>query len=341
MASVAHWPTDTQGGIARPLQGPFLALSRFPDGNAVRPLAPVSGAPRAVPAGAATGLVSLATKRTETGLSPKIPQEFSISEFRDFSRKRRLCRTRAAVLAKSRSIRSRPPVGFRWTGAFITLTYRGVRDWRSQHVSAFFQRLRAFGRRRGIRFQYVWVAETQRRGALHFHIVVWWSTAEGRDFRLPKPDSCGWWPHGFSNIRRLRSAGEAYLAKYVSKGDDGALPKGLRIYGMDRDPADSLCVHRACLPRWLAEACPSGRVKRVPGFGWQSVETGARYWSPWKLTFHRDGDARYWKFSVPVDHPAACVDCRIAVVGSLLACPQDMHSPSNPCGFEFCVVCSE
>lgn len=275
-----------------------------------RGASPVSGSAGGPPEGVPkAGLVSSETKTTESGLRSIFRPSFSRSEFAELGRHRRLRRTRAAVLAKASSVRASVPAGFRWTGAFITLTYREVGAWEPQHVRRFLQAASVYSRRRGVRLRYVWVAETQRRGAVHYHLVVWWSSRHGRGFRLPKPDDSGWWPHGSSNIRRLRSAGEAYLAKYVSKGDDGALPRGLRLFGMDRDPADSLSVHRACLPRWLAKASGAGRCDRVPFLGWVSRATGEIFPARLRLVRERAGPSVLWRFLPAIQRDSRCLDC--------------------------------
>lgn len=284
----------------------------------------LSASSESAPEGAATGLVgSIETKGRENRPSSIFPEVFSSSEFARLGRARRLRRVCRAVMAKSRSVRASVPAGFRWTGAFITLTYRPGVSWAPDHIGYFRRLVADYCRRRGVRFRFVWVAETQKNGAVHYHVVVWWSSAAGRDFRLPKPDERGWWPHGLSNIRRLRSAGESYLAKYLSKGDVGAFPKGLRLYGMDRDPSDSLAVHRACLPDWLRRVCPTGRVDRVKHFGFVSRDTGARFASWWRLERVASGCSSVWRFVPAVRRDPACLDCIFAVLKGRVSVPHD------------------
>lgn len=284
----------------------------------------LSASAEAPPEGVAAGLVgSIETKGTENRPSSIFPEVFSSSEFARLGRARRVRRVCRAVMAKSRSVRASVPAGFRWTGAFITLTYRPGESWGPDHISAFRRVLAEYCRRRGVRFRFVWVAELQERGVPHYHCVVWWSSAAGRDFRLPKPDESGWWPHGLSNIRRLRSAGESYLAKYLSKGDSGAFPKGMRLYGMDRNPSDSLAVHRACLPDWLRRACPTGRVDRVKHFGFISRDTGARFASWWRLERVAAGVSSVWRFVPAVRRDPACLDCIFAVLKGRVSVPVD------------------
>jgi len=319
MDSLLQLSVNPQGVALSPPSGAFSApvpaqsvslfgmYDRLSDG-----LPAFSGAVDPRDGGPAPGLVSLGTKHSEKALSPKIPEEFSPSEFSEYCRARRVRRVRQAVSAKASAVRSTPG-GFRFTGAFVTLTYRDVAGWKPDHVRFFTQAVRQYARRRGVALRgYVWVAELQARGAVHYHLVFWWS-ARFRNFRLPKPDDCGFWPHGSSNIRRLRSAGEMYLAKYVSKGDAGAFPKGLRLYGVDRHPSDSLAVHRATLPRWVADAT-SGRVVRVRFLGWQARDGGPVLPYRYRLVFDRPGGVPRWRFLPSIVRDPLCVSCRFSVL---------------------------
>jgi hypothetical protein len=63
--------------------------------------------------------------------------------------------------------------GFRGRVKFVTLTYRDGGDWRPDHVRRLVNRLRARFERRGQRLHYTWTAELQRRGAIHYHLLLW------------------------------------------------------------------------------------------------------------------------------------------------------------------------
>lgn len=160
--------------------------------------------------------------------------------------------------------------------AMVTLTYRGGPDaWSPRHVSQFLTAARKWLGRRGHAFRYVWVAELQRRGVLHYHVALW--LPEG--VKLPKPDECGWWVHGYTRIERARSA-PRYLLKYLSKGGSyGSLPKGARIYGVGGLEAAGRGVRR-----WLnapsfvrGNTCAhamarQARWRRVQGGGWSDPD---------------------------------------------------------------------
>lgn len=120
--------------------------------------------------------------------------------------------------------------------AMITLTYRNKEDWQADHISKFLTNCRNWLGRRGHKFHYVWVAELQERGAVHYHIIVWLPRGKQGFQRLPKPDKSGWWSFGSSQIVWAHKP-VGYLTKYASKGNDltgddmKKFPKGLRLYG--------------------------------------------------------------------------------------------------------------
>lgn len=112
----------------------------------------------------------------------------------------------------------------------ITLTYAGTNEaWNPRHVSEFMKRVRQHLARRGLPCRYVWVAELQKRGVIHYHVALWVPVG----CKLPKPDECGWWPHGMTRIEVARAA-VPYLLKYLSKDTSktfGRFPRGARLYG--------------------------------------------------------------------------------------------------------------
>lgn len=123
----------------------------------------------------------------------------------------------------------------------ITLTYAGTNeDWSPRHVAAFMKKVRAWMEARGESCRYVWVAELQKRGVIHYHVALWVPVG----MRLPFPDQpyAGrdgreyppMWPHGITRIEVARAA-VPYLLKYLSKDTSktfGRFPRGARIYGV-------------------------------------------------------------------------------------------------------------
>lgn len=142
---------------------------------------------------------------------------------------------------------------------FITLTYRNLFEWKPRHISAFVQRMRQWFARRGHACRFVWVGELQKRGALHYHLLVF----VPRSLRLPRPDECGWWPHGMSKIETARSP-VGYMVKYASKvTPDGVkrMPKGVRLHGNGGAGSFARGLIRArCRPQWLKDLGAGGAV---------------------------------------------------------------------------------
>lgn len=113
----------------------------------------------------------------------------------------------------------------------VTLTYRGDNSaWEGTHLTRAMDAFRVWCKRSGFACRYVWVAELQQRGVIHYHIAAWLP----RGVQMPHWDSRGWWSHGMTNTLKARHA-TAYLMAYLKKGDleaRGALPKGARNYGV-------------------------------------------------------------------------------------------------------------
>lgn len=168
----------------------------------------------------------------------------------------------------------------RYRRAMVTLTYADVDAWKPDHVSYFMKLVRQWCKRRQINVRYVWVAELQKRGAVHYHVVFWLP----RGISLPKPDKQGWWPHGHTRIEWVRKP-VAYLAKYVSKGiDDGnTFPKGCRIHaygGLSESGRNERCWW--LMPKWVREvASISDSPRRALGGGILLKSSGEIVQSPW------------------------------------------------------------
>jgi len=119
--------------------------------------------------------------------------------------------------------------GFRYKPAMITLTYAPNASWCRRDISNLIMNCRKYLARRFkyASFKYTWVAELQKRGVIHYHIIMWLP----KGVTLPKPDKRGWWTKGQSRIEWVKNA-VGYLAKYASKGSEGdTFPRGARISG--------------------------------------------------------------------------------------------------------------
>lgn len=171
---------------------------------------------------------------------------------------------------------------------FLTLTYADADGWEPGHIGAFTRRLREWCKRRGVQLRQVWVAELQQRGALHYHVVVWLP----RGVFLPRPDQCGWWPHGSSNVQTAKNP-VGYLAKYASKTgplESQRFPSGARMFGaagLESEDKRALRYWRA--PFWVRDAL-TGRadIRKVRG-GYADALTGEYLGSPWSVIFEPGG----------------------------------------------------
>lgn len=241
-----------------------------------RPLSARTGA-------ALPGLVSLPT--THKPLSaPPLPFRVNaaaqaaagaLGSFVPAAAKARLARLRRSIGAAARcmAVELVAPHEVR----MVTLTYAGTNaDWRPEHVRAFMTHVREWCRRRSIACRYVWVAELQKRGVIHYHVALWVPVGTPP---MPKPDvrdaegRC-WWPHGMTRIELARHA-VAYLMKYLSKGNEltgHSLPGGARSHGrggLGQQWRDLL--HWLSLPSFIKARAPvqdARRWVRVPANAW-------------------------------------------------------------------------
>lgn len=231
-----------------------------------------SGERAAAPHGAATAAAGLVESVTRGNWNPLDPE---------FQRKRRLSRMRRAVLNGGDVLEAGYlKGGFRRRAAMLTLTYRDVDGWRASHVKECIRHIRAWAERKRFRLGYVWVAELQQRGAVHYHLVLWLP----KGLTIPKPDKQGWWRHGFTNIAWARRP-VGYLTKYASKGDDvQKFPRGLRLHGRGGlELPQRRVVSWWLLPRYVRAIAPEVGtvVRRAVGGGWVVTETG-EWIEPWK-----------------------------------------------------------
>lgn len=245
----------------------FPHLIDASQGPSRRPSAP-AGAPDD---GGGPGLVTLRTSDTAEGLHQvEIDQDQA-----------RLSRLRRSVSVAARLFQHF--LGNRaFKPAMLTLTYRNVDGFEPLHISRLVKCVRAWLARRGHRLHYVWVAELQKRGALHYHVLIWLP----RGLTLPKPDKQGWWPHGSTRIEWARNP-IGYLCKYVSKFDSKErLPKGARLHGAGGFESFAKQVRRWFnLPTWLKQLAGVGSAfVRIKGVGLVERSTGVCMQSPWGVS---------------------------------------------------------
>lgn len=154
----------------------------------------------------------------------------------------------------------------------ITLTYADVDGWRPRHVTEFIKKLRGVWTLRS----YAWVAELQKRGALHYHLLAWVE----KPYRRIKPDKEGIWTHGHTKTEKARTP--YYLCKYTQKGfgeneSTRRFPVGARICSTwfdaslrAQEQANNwrLSVYPRWLVDWLSDSGLSGWPRRLVGGGW-------------------------------------------------------------------------
>ena len=183
----------------------------------------------------------------------------------------------------------------RWNLKFITLTYRGVKDWRAGHMGAFRRALNHWCVANKVKARFVWVAELQKRGAVHYHMVLW--LPKGKF--LPKIDEQGWWPHGSTNVQTAQNP-IGYLMKYASKATPEqahAYPRGARMFGcggLDKMGREEVRYWRA--PIWVRDAMPGTADIRKTVGGYLDAYTGEFLRSPWRVCVGPDGQV--WAFKV-------------------------------------------
>lgn len=238
--------------------------------------------------GAAAGLVPHSTSRTGAPVVPPLTVEGSaawdshtIEIDREAARVTRL-RKGAGMAAKWINLTSHS----REQKVMVTLTYRGTnRDWAPKHIADYLQRVRVWYRRlTGLPLRYVWVAELQQRGVIHYHAVFWLH----KGVTMPKADKRGWWPHGMSNTIKARHP-VGYLLKYLSKIEQknvGSFPHGARIYGVGGLDKPGRDCKRWCLwPSYVRQNAAAGDpFKPAEGGGFINAETGERLLSEWRPT---------------------------------------------------------
>jgi len=218
----------------------------------------------------------------------------------------RLKRMRAAVLTWARiSDQWTSKTGFRYRPLFLTLTYRDGASWEPKAISSYFKRLNSWRlsmqRKYGcpIHLPYVWTCELQKRGAPHYHIVLWLPAF----LYLPAPDKAftvtsrsgrvrhclPMWDGGCSNTVVIHFGAVPYIAKYVSKGplEQGQadqLPLGARVHGTGGIPRQSIEAREARwwrLPAWLREFLPLAGLSMVSGLAKRTAAVlGARVREP-------------------------------------------------------------
>lgn len=177
--------------------------------------------------------------------------------------------------------------------AMITLTYAEKGKWEPNHIRDYLQNVRSHYKRQGWGNPvYCWVAEMQKRGVIHYHIMIYIPI----NAKLPKPDE-SWWgykragktggtdftPWGSSKIEAVKHDVTRYLLKYLTKDGQTDYPKGARMYGMSKistEAAIRIRYHMA--PSYVRSMFPEvGDLQRVSG-GWVNRDKNIEMLSNYK-----------------------------------------------------------
>jgi hypothetical protein len=216
------------------------------------------------------GLVSVSTTHTEGGCVESLKVDHGEARFTRLQKG-------VGIAAKLQQAETQ---GRGYQVLFVTLTYRDGDDWRGTHLTAYMTRVRNHYRAcTGDTLRYVWVGETQERGAIHYHVIFW----VRRSYFMPKADKRGWWPHGMTKTEKARLGGGSvnYLMGYIKKQrSKEGLPHGARIFGVGGLSDAGRCVRRwVHMPAFLqARYDCRARVMRAPGGGW--VDGDGTRWAP-------------------------------------------------------------
>lgn len=230
-------------------------------------LAAAADARSAAAAGDGAGLVSNKTSGDD------VPGVIPLSWSKEAQREARVKRLRRAVWATGRVLETEC-LSASFSCWLVTLTYdtrgtlgNGAHDWSPRHISNALKAFRHWCQKRGTKARYVWVAELQQKGTVHYHVAVWLPS----HMTCPKWDQVAadrgaFWPYGMANRERARNA-VGYLMKYMSKiGKHHEYPRSCRTYGQGGITPDGrqICAW-VNYPRWLQALAGVGGVLRIDG----------------------------------------------------------------------------
>jgi hypothetical protein len=237
----------------------------------------VAPAPARVAGGAGAGLVSVSTTHTGLNINPEgLPSVIWLAEnaLTIDKQQARVTRLRKGVGIAAKFLHN--AAGPRAQKIMVTLTYSGDNSaWRATHLTAYMTNVRNWYKRlTGETLRYVWVAELQDRGVIHYHAVFWLK----KGVTMPKADKRGWWSHGMTRTEKaVKPIG--YLMSYLSKIETKNVqefPHGARISGnggLDKTGRD--CKRWVLWPAYLqGNAAAGDGFKPAKGGGYLNHSTG-------------------------------------------------------------------
>jgi len=157
----------------------------------------------------------------------------------------------------------------RYYPVLVTMTYPSNKAWDKRDMSKVIDGYRKDWQQRMKQkkedFRYCWVAELQKRGVIHYHLILWCR----RGYALPKPDR--YFKKGHTKIEGIRKGVWNYLKKYLSKGSEGVkgeFPKGARIFGNGGlSGSERSIISYSSLPNYVKSIfkMSGGTVRRIKG----------------------------------------------------------------------------
>lgn len=237
----------------------------------------------------AAGLVPFKTSPIENGF-PSVGHTKTINFSKQCQAEKRVKRLKANVWAAGH-LHNLPKPGHRPTQAwFVTLTYRLVDGWRPNHIAEAMDAYRRWCKRENVPCEYLFVAELQSRGAVHYHMLVWLPRGKrmpmwDKETRASKRQVAPFWNHGMTNTQKAK-AGVGYLMKYLSKlGEFTIFPEGIRLYGMGGlTPEARQIRYWQNLPQWIKNDHGVGDITRM-GRHYVETLTGEVLPAMWKREF--------------------------------------------------------
>ena len=228
------------------------------------------------------------------GLVPSKTSPIEISFDKTACQLRRVKRLRSSVwqagyLHQMHQAGHRPEIPW-----FVTLTYRPGYEWAPHHIADALEGFRRWCKRKSVPCRYVWVAELQQRGAVHYHLLVWLPRGVrmphwDRPTRSSKREVNPFWVMGSTNTQPAK-AGVGYLMKYLSKmGKYHEFPPGCRTYGvggLNHDGRQIRAWYR--LPMWAKCLVGVGQFSRAPG-GVVDLLTGEFHSCPYAVILGKKG----------------------------------------------------
>jgi len=174
----------------------------------------------------------------------------------------------------------------------LTLTYAPEYQWQPNHIREFMLSMKKLLGDNLL--GYAWVAELQKRGAIHYHLLLYVPKALQIGSDIPYPDTVGLWKWGLTRVEVARTP--FYLITYLGKEyqkNFAGFPKGCRAFAVfvKDDVLKKLLRYKSL--RAFAQSI-------VDNFGWSELasmlklrnrlmsEDGYTGWELWRFTSTKD-----------------------------------------------------